>query len=220
MITEASSTIAIFGSFAFIAYRTLLGTITLGDRVMYYMAFQRAQGFLQEMLRGLSGLYEDTLLVSDFYEFLDVKADIVEPPHPKPVPRSLQSGIVLDHVSFKYPTGSRPVLDEISLSIRPGEHITLVGENGSGKTTLVKLLCRLYDPNDGRITLDGVDLREFKTTALRHQISVVFQDYAQYQLTARENIWLGNIEHSPDHEQIITAALRRRRGDTPFARRL
>jgi ATP-binding cassette subfamily B protein len=206
MITEASGTIAVFGSFAFIAYSTLLGSITLGDLVMYYIAFQRAQGFLWEMLRGVAGLYEDTLLIGDFYEFLDVKAEIVESPHPKPVPQSLQSGIVFEHVSFKYPTGTRPVLDDISLSIRPGEHIALVGENGSGKTTLVKLLCRLYDPNGGCITLDGVDIREFKTTALRHQISVVFQDYAQYQLTARENIWLGNIENDPNQEQIITAA--------------
>jgi len=82
----------------------------------------------------------------------------------------------------------------------------IVGENGSGKTTLVKLLCRLYDPTEGRITLDGIDIREFKTTAYRRQISVVFQDYVQYQLTARQNIWLGNIDHPPEHEQIITAA--------------
>ncbi|MEN8220856.1 MAG: ATP-binding cassette domain-containing protein, partial [Pseudomonadota bacterium] len=107
---------------------------------------------------------------------------------------------------FKYPTGTRPVLDDVSLTIRQGEHIALVGENGSGKTTLVKLLCRLYDPTQGRITLDGIDIRQFKTTELRRQISVVFQDYAQYQLTARQNIWLGNIEHPNDHEKIITAA--------------
>jgi len=181
LITEASGTIAIFGSFAFIAYSTLLGTITLGDLVMYYMAFQRAQGFLWEMLRGLAGLYEDTLLIGDFYEFLQ-------------------------HIKFKYPTGTRPVLDDISLTIRQGEHIALVGENGSGKTTLVKLLCRLYDPTQGRITLDGIDIRQFKTTDLRRQISVVFQDYAQYQLTARQNIWLGNIDHDPEHQKIITAA--------------
>jgi len=206
LITEASGTIAIFGSFAFIAYSTLLGTITLGDLVMYYMAFQRAQGFLWEMLRGLAGLYEDTLLIGDFYEFLEVKPEIVEPQHPKPVPQPIPKNLILQHIKFKYPTGTRPVLDDVSLSIRPGEHIALVGENGSGKTTLVKLLCRLYDPTQGRITLDGIDIRQFKTTDLRRQISVVFQDYAQYQLTARQNIWLGNIEHPDDHEKIITAA--------------
>ncbi len=207
LVTEASSTIAIFGAFAFIAYRTLLGTITLGDLVMYYMAFQRALVFLRGLLMGLAGLYEDTLFVSNLYEFLDIKPNVVEPQHPKPVPQPIQKNIILEHIKFKYPTSTRPVLDDVSLSIRPGEHIALVGENGSGKTTLVKLLCRLYDPTQGRITLDGIDLREFKTTALRSQISVVFQDYVQYQLTARQNIWLGNIEHPPEHEQIITAAL-------------
>lgn len=206
LVVEVSGTLAIFGSFAFIAYRTLLGTLSLGDLVMYYMAFQRAQTFLRGMLTGLSGFYEDILFVSNLYEFLEVKPKIVEPSHPKPVPRPLQKGIVFEQVSFKYPTGTRPVLDNISFTVRPGEHIALVGENGSGKTTLIKLLCRLYDPNNGRITLDGVDLRDFQTTDLRHQISVVFQDYVQYQLTARENIWLGNLHHPPDHEQIVMAA--------------
>jgi len=206
IITELSGIIAVFGSFALIAYQTLLGAITLGDLVMYYMAFQRAQGFLWEMLRAISEFYEDNLLVSDFYEFLEFKPEIVEPQHPKPVPQPIQKSIVLEHINFKYPRGTRPVLDDVSLSIRPGEHIALVGENGSGKTTLVKLLCRLYDPTQGRITLDGVDFRDFKTTALRRQISVVFQDYAQYQLTARENIWFGNIDQPPEHEKIITAA--------------
>ncbi|MEN8221148.1 MAG: ATP-binding cassette domain-containing protein, partial [Pseudomonadota bacterium] len=167
---------------------------------------QRAQGFLWEMLRGLSGLYEDTLLIGDFYEFIKVKPEIVEPQHPKQVPQIIPKNIKLEHVKFKYPNSTRPVLDDVSLTIRPGEHIALVGENGSGKTTLVKLFCRLYDPTQGRITLDGIDFREFETTDLRRQISVVFQDYAQYQLTARQNIWLGNIDHSPDHEKIITAA--------------
>lgn len=206
LVTEISSTIAIFGAFAFIAYRTLLGAITLGDLVMYYLAFQRAQTFLRGLLMGLSGLYEDILFVSNLYEFLEVKPEIVEPLHPKSVPQPIQKNIRLEHIKFKYPTSTRPVLDDVSLSIRPGEHIALVGENGSGKTTLVKLLCRLYDPTQGCITIDGIDLREFKTTELRRQISVVFQDYAQYQLTARQNIWLGNIDHPPEHEQVITAA--------------
>ncbi|MEK8017862.1 MAG: ABC transporter ATP-binding protein [Candidatus Parabeggiatoa sp.] len=206
LVTEASGTIAIFGAFAFIAYRTLLGTITLGDLVMYYMAFQRAQTFQRGLLMGIAGLYEDILFVSNLYEFLEIKPKVVEPKHPEPVPQPIQKNLRLEQIKFQYPTSTRPVLDDVSLSIRPGEHIALVGENGSGKTTLVKLLCRLYDPTEGRITLDGIDIREFKTTAYRRQISVVFQDYVQYQLTARQNIWLGNIDHPPEHEQIITAA--------------
>jgi ATP-binding cassette subfamily B protein len=118
----------------------------------------------------------------------------------------MQTGIVLSHVGFQYPTGARKVLEDVSLAIRPGEVVALVGENGSGKTTLVKLLCRLYDPTGGTITLDGVDLRRFEPAALRREFSVLFQDYAQYHLTARENIWFGNTALPPDHERIVAAA--------------
>lgn len=206
LVTQASATLAVFGSYAFIAYRTVQGTITLGDLVMYYQAFQRGQGFLQEILSGLAGLYEDNLFLSNLYEFLDLKPKVVEPRHPRPVPQPMQTGIAFDHVSFHYPTGTREVLEDITLTIRPGEVVALVGENGSGKTTLIKLLCRLYDPMDGIITLDGIDLRQFETTALRHEISVIFQDYAQYHLTARENIWFGNLDLPPDDERIVAAA--------------
>ena len=120
----------------------------------------------------------------------------------------MQRGIVLDHVSFQYPGGTRKVLEDVSLTIRPGEVVALVGENGSGKTTLVKLLCRLYDPTSGTITMDGVDLRRFDTKALRDEIAIIFQDYAHYHLTARENIWLGNAALPPDHERVIAAARR------------
>jgi ATP-binding cassette subfamily B protein len=115
---------------------------------------------------------------------------------------------VLNHVSFQYPAGTREVFEDISLTIRPGEVVALVGENGSGKTTLMKLLCRLYDPTGGSITIDGIDLRQFETKALRHEIAIIFQDYVHYHLTARENIWLGNTDLSPDHEHVIAAARR------------
>lgn len=206
LLTQASATLAVFGSYAFIAYRTVQGTTTLGDLVMYYQAFQRGQGFLRQMLSSLASLYEDNLFLSNLYEFLDLKPKVVESHHPRPIPRPLQTGIVFDHVSFQYPTSSREILEDITLNVRPGEHVALVGENGSGKTTLIKLLCRLYDPTDGAITVDGVDLRQLEIAALRRQISVIFQDYAHYHLTARENIWFGNIELPPDQEQIVTAA--------------
>jgi ATP-binding cassette subfamily B protein len=206
LVTQASATIAVFGSYTFIAYRTVQGAITLGDLVMYYQAFQRGQGFLREMLSGLAGLYEDNLFLSNLYEFLDLKPKVVEPRHPKPLPQPMQTGIAFDHVSFQYPTGTREVLEDINLTIRPGEVVALVGENGSGKTTLIKLLCRLYDPTSGIITLDGIDLRQLETTALRREISVIFQDYAQYHLTARENIWFGNASLPPDEERIAAAA--------------
>jgi ATP-binding cassette subfamily B protein len=205
-VTQVTATVAVFGSYAFIAYRTVQGSITVGDLVMYYQAFQRGHDFLREMLGGLSGLYEDNLFLSNLYEFLDLKRKVVEPLTSRPIPRPMRTGIVFDRVSFQYPTGTRRVLQDISLTIRPGDHVAFVGENGSGKTTLIKLLCRLYDPTDGAITLDGTDLRQFETAALRHEISVIFQDYAQYHLTARENIWFGNPQLSPDQERIVAAA--------------
>jgi ATP-binding cassette subfamily B protein len=206
LAAQTGATAAIYGSLAFIAYRTVQGTNTLGDLVMYYQAFQRGQGFLQGMLGGLAGIYEDNLFLSNMHEFLDLKRKVVEPAHASPVPRPMQTGIVLNNVSFQYPTGARKVLEDVSLAIRPGEVVALVGENGSGKTTLVKLLCRLYDPTGGTITLDGVDLRRFETAALRHEFSVLFQDYAQYHLTARENIWFGNTALPSDHERVVAAA--------------
>jgi ATP-binding cassette subfamily B protein len=206
LVAEASATLAVFGSFGFIAYRTVQGIITLGDMVMYLGAFQRGLSYLRNMLGGVGDLYENNLFLSNLYEFLDLEPKVEEPLYASPVPRPIQEGIVFEHVSFQYPTGNKMVLEDISLSIAPGEVVALVGENGSGKTTLIKLLCRLYDPADGTITLDGIDLRQFETRALRREISVIFQDYAQYYLTARENIWFGNIELPPDHEEIATAA--------------
>ena len=202
------ATTAIYGSYVYVAYEAIWGKITLGDLVMYYQAFQRVQGFLKGMLGSLAGLYESNLFLSNLYEFLDLKRTVIEPLHPSHVPQPMQRGIALNHVSFQYPAGARNVLEDISLTIRPGEVVALVGENGSGKTTLIKLLCRLYDPTDGTITIDGVDLRQFETKALRHDIAIIFQDYAHYHLTARENIWLGNTELPRDHEHVIAAARR------------
>jgi len=208
LVTQAGATLAVFGSYAFIAYRTVQGAITLGDLVMYYQAFQRGQGFLRSLLTGLAGLYEDNLFLSSLYDFLDLKPKVLEPRRPRPVPRPVQKGIVFDHVAFQYPTGTRRVLEDVSLTIRPGEVIALVGPNGAGKTTLIKLFCRLYDPTSGAITIDGIDLHGFHTAALRREISVVFQDYARYNLAARDNIWFGDVDSPPD-EARITAAARR-----------
>jgi ATP-binding cassette, subfamily B, bacterial len=206
LIGQASTLLAVFGSFAFIAHRTILEAITLGSLVMYYQAFQRGQSALSEMLGGLAGLYEDNLFLAYLYEFLDLSPKIAEPLHPRPIPRPLRKGIVFDRINFHYPTGTNNVLEDVSFEIRPGQAVALVGENGSGKTTLIKLLCRLYDPVSGTITLDGVDLREFETKAIRKEISVIFQDYVQYHTTAEENIWYGDIAAPPDRARIMAAA--------------
>ena len=205
-VAQTCATAAVFGSFAFLAFGAVQGTITLGTMIMYYQAFQRGQGVLQDLLGGMGELYENNLFLTNLYEFLDLAPRLAEPDAPVAVPCPMQQGLVLDNVVFRYAGGTDNVLDGVSLTLKPGETLALVGENGAGKSTLIKLLCRLYDPTDGRITLDGRDLREYGSEDLRRQIGVVFQDYVQYHLTARENIWLGNLELAPDSERLRAAA--------------
>jgi ATP-binding cassette, subfamily B, bacterial len=212
LITQASATLAIFGALAFVAYQTVEGKISIGDMVMYYGAFQRCQGAFQEIWSGLTKLYEDNLFLANFNEFLDLKPKIVEPRTPTAFPRPIKAGIILDRINFRYPTGERTVLEDINLKILPGQMVALVGENGSGKTTLIKLLSRLYDPVSGNITIDGVDLRQFDPDAIRREVSVILQDYVRYCLTARENIWLGDIR-LPVHDEKIFGAARQTRAD-------
>jgi ATP-binding cassette subfamily B protein len=197
-----------FAIYGFIAYQTLHGRISLGDLVLYYQAFQRGQGFLKGMLGNLAQLYEESLFLSNLYEFLDLQPTVVEPAIPVPVPRLRQQGIVFDAVNFRYPGSVENVLEDVSLYVNPGEKIALVGENGAGKSTLIKLLCRLYDPIQGAISFDGIALRDFQTSDLRREISVLFQDYSHYNLSACENIWFGNVQLPPDHEKIQIASFR------------
>jgi ATP-binding cassette subfamily B protein len=206
LVTQLSSTAAMFGSYAFIAYRTLQGAITLGDLVMYYQAFQRGQSFLTEMLRSLAGLYEDSLFLAYLDEFLALEPKVTAPPTPQPVPRPMRSGITFHDVTFRYPRSPNETLAHINLAIGPGDVVALVGANGAGKTTLVKILCRLYDPTLGRVTIDGIDLAEFDPVALRSEISLIFQDYQHYNINARENIWFGNIDLPLETEDIMVAA--------------
>jgi ATP-binding cassette, subfamily B, bacterial len=205
-LTQLIGALIVFGTVGYIAYRTLQGNFTIGDLGMFFMAFQRGNQSVQQLLNAIAGLYEDNLFLTNLYEFLNIRPTIKDPIHPQSVPHPMQNGIIFQNVSFAYPPGDRMVLKDISLSIRPGEHIGIVGENGSGKTTLVKLLCRLYDPTSGQITWDGKDLRQFRTEALRREISVIFQDYAKYHLTARENIWFGNIDFDANDERVMGAA--------------
>jgi ATP-binding cassette subfamily B protein len=203
---QVAAIIAVFAAFAYIALRAVRGTITLGDMVMYFGAFQRAQDFFRDMLGGITTLYEDNLFLTNFYEFLDLEPKVLTPGQPRTFPRPLRQGIEFRGVTFRYPTSGVEVLRGVDLIVRPGEHVALVGPNGSGKTTLVKLLCRLYDPTEGAITIDGIDLRELDPAELRRQISIIFQDYARFNLTARENIAFGDAWSRPSHQRVQSAA--------------
>ena len=202
----AAAVLAIFGSFAFIVWRAITGVISLGSMVVYYQALQVGLTSLQAVLTGLAGLYEDNLFLTYYHEFMALESRLPEPAAPNPVPHPLQEGVVFQGVTFRYADTERTALAYIDLAIRPGEVCALVGPNGSGKTTLVKLLCRLYDPQKGRISLDGVDLRDLAISELRRGVSVIFQDYSQYQFSARRNIWVGNIDLPEDSEAVVAAA--------------
>ncbi|MGB7087643.1 MAG: ABC transporter ATP-binding protein, partial [Phormidesmis sp.] len=202
------SGILIGGIYLFILYQALQKQLTLGDLVLYHQALQRGQGALKTLMSGLSGLYEDHLFLQNLYELLALKPTITTPAYPKSMPNPMQKGIAFQHVDFQYSGTTRQALKDISLTVRPKETIALVGENGSGKTTLIKLLCRLYDPTHGKITIDGIDIKELSVDHLRDQISVIFQDYAKYNLSAQDNIWLGNTQLPAQSDAVISAARR------------
>ncbi|MBE9041274.1 ABC transporter ATP-binding protein [Oscillatoriales cyanobacterium LEGE 11467] len=207
-LAQSLASLLVFSIYIFIIYQTIQGALNLGDLVLYYQALNKSQAALKGLLKGVSGLYEDNLFLANLYDFLDLKPTIIAPAQPQPIPQPMQHGIVFENVSFQYPTTNRTALKNINLTVSPGETIALVGENGSGKTTLITLLCRLYEPTEGNISIDGINVDRFDISELRHQISVIFQDYAKYHLSARDNIWLGNVELEREDEEIMAAARR------------
>lgn len=207
-VAQILGSIIIFAAYGFIIYQAFQGKLRLGDLFLYYQAFERGQTALKDLLSNISGLYEDNLFLANLYDFLTLKPKMALTAQPQHVPQPFQQAITFEDVSFQYSNSTRQALHQINLTIHPGEVIALVGENGSGKTTLIKLLCRLYDPTQGQIAIDGTDLRQFSPIDLRRQMSVIFQDYAKYNLTAFENIWLGNIEQPANPDSIAHAAQR------------
>lgn len=205
LLAQTVAVISLFGMVAYITWQTLLGEITLGDLVMYQQAFQRAQAALQGIMSSLAGLYEHNLFLNHFYGFLDLKPQVVAPTEAAAPPRPMRKGITIENLCFSYPLANREALKYINLKISPGEVVALVGDNGAGKTTLAKMLCRLYDPTKGRIAIDGIDYRAINVQKLRREITMIFQDYMQYPLTARENIWIGDLLSDPQGEEIIRA---------------
>jgi ATP-binding cassette subfamily B protein len=203
---QGFAALAVFGTLGYAAYLSIQGAISVGDLVAIFMSFQIGLTAMRSIMQGLAGLYEDNLFLTHYYQFLDLEPKIQAPTHPIPVPSTIERGVMFHRVGFEYPSSTEQVLEGINLSLSPGEVIALVGQNGSGKTTLIKLLCQLYNPTRGQITLDGVDLRQMDPIQWRRQISVLFQDYAHYQLRAWENIWLGDVDSDTDLEQIIQAA--------------
>ena len=202
------STGSYYLAYAYIVWRTLSGSITLGDMTLYLTLCRQSQGTFQGLLGGVGGLYEHGLFLNHLFDFLSIEPAMVSPANARLVPRPIRQGIELRGVSFRYPGREDWALRDLDLLIRPGEKIALVGANGAGKTTLIKLLTRLYDPTEGQILLDGVDLREYDLDDLRARIGVIFQDFVRYQTTVRENIGYGQIEALDDTTRLERAAQR------------
>ncbi|HEY8375375.1 MAG TPA: ABC transporter ATP-binding protein [Nannocystis sp.] len=182
---------AFYGAYMWIAASAVAGAISLGEMTMYLLLFRQGQSAVTSILTAIGGMYEDNLYLSTLYEYL--AQEVIAPSGTATSGPDPGDGIRFERVGFTYPGAAAPALKDVSFHIRPGQSLALVGENGSGKTTLIKLLARLYDPTEGRITLDGRDLREWDPAALRRRIGVIFQDFARYQLKVGENIGAGDV---------------------------
>jgi len=188
------STAGYYGAYAYVIYRTVTGGLTWGSLQFLAGAIAGASTNIQNIFSTVSSIADQSLFLTDLVEFLRVGPKIQSKAEALPAPRPIRDGITFERVSFSYPGGSRRVLEKLNLHIAHDERIALIGENGQGKTTIVKLLTRLYDPTEGRILLDGVDLREYNIEDLHRQIGVIFQDFVRYEMTARLNIAVGRMD--------------------------
>ncbi|HEY3060728.1 MAG TPA: ABC transporter ATP-binding protein, partial [Chloroflexota bacterium] len=193
-------------TFLYVAYRTLLGSITVGGLTLYVQAADGVSQAFSGVLGGLQSMYEHQLYLTTLFELLDFKPLVGAPDDPKPIRHPMLEGIEFRNVTYAYEGKDEPALDDVSFTIQRGETIAIVGHNGAGKTTLVKLLARLYDPQQGQVLIDGRDVREYDPDELRGEFGVLFQDYVSYQFSARENIGIGRVERLDDTPAIAAAA--------------
>ena len=200
------STGGYYGAYAVVLVRTLAGTISLGTFTFLTGAFSRSRSFIEKILSSFNDITEQAMFLKDLFDFFEIQPTIRSLPGSIPAPRPIRHGFEFRNVAFQYSGSPRFVVRNINFHLEAGEKVALIGENGAGKTTLVKLLARLYDPTEGQILLDGVDLREYDVDDLRHEIGVIFQDYMRYDALARENIGFGKIEALNDRVSIALAA--------------
>src|SRR5215217_3992087 len=187
-------TMGYYGAYVTILLRAVAGTISLGTLTFLAAAFARSRDLIQRLLLSASDIYEQSLYLRDLFVFFEMQPSISSKPGAGPVPKPIRAGFVFEDVGFQYPGSDRWAIRHVDLTIAPGERIALVGENGAGKTTITKLLARLYDVSEGRILLDGVDLRDYDLASLRRAIGVIFQDFVRYDMRFDENIGVGEIE--------------------------
>jgi ATP-binding cassette subfamily B protein len=200
------STVVTSATYLYIALQAIAGVLRLGALTAYTQAAIQVQNSIQSLLSGFSGMYEHNLYLNNLVELMGKEPTLQVAGTPAPVPLPLRGEIRFENVTFVYPGSETKALDNVSFTIAAGETLAVVGRNGAGKTTLFKLICRLYDPNEGRILIDGIDIRDFEPAELRRQIGAMFQDYVDYQATASENIGLGNVPEIADRQAVITAS--------------
>ncbi|MBX0333712.1 ABC transporter ATP-binding protein/permease [Pontibacter sp. HSC-14F20] len=199
-------TLAYYGAYIFILAQTVAGAITVGTLTFLAGSFSNMRGLLQGIMTRFSQIAESALYLQDLFDFLELKPQITPPVNPLSIPRPIQQGFTFEDVGFKYHNSEKWAVRHLSFLLRAGEKLALVGENGAGKTTLVKLLARLYEPTEGRILLDGIDLREYDLNDLRHQVGIIFQDYVRFQMTASDNIAIGQISSITNRDRIQGSA--------------
>jgi len=197
-----------YAAYVVILMQTLNGQITVGELTFLAGSFSRTRSLLQVMLQRFSGIAQRALYLQDLFDFLEMQPSIAQAAQPLPVPVMLHQGFQFEGVGFRYPGTARWVLRNLSFSLPAGQKLALVGENGAGKTTLVKLMARLYDPTEGRILLEGRDLREYDLDGLRAMVGVIFQDFVRFSLVASENIAVGRIQDRDQRSRIEDSAAR------------
>ena len=207
-LLAALGTLGYYAAYAYIAWRTIRGDFSIGDLTFLSGSFMRLRQLLEGLLTGFSQVASQALYLDDLFSFFAIKPEIHSRENAVAIPRPIREGFVFENVGFRYPDAERWAVRHLDFQLQAGEVIALVGENGAGKTTLVKLLARLYDPDEGRILLDGRDLRDYDLDDLRANLGVIFQDFVRYHLTAGENIGVGLVESMQDATRIQNAARR------------
>ncbi|OWY26186.1 ABC transporter ATP-binding protein [Sphingobacteriales bacterium UPWRP_1] len=193
-------------AYVVIILQTVAGALSVGDLTFLAGSFNRLRQLLQGILSRFSYIAQQSLYLKDFFDFFEMKPQITSPTNPRQFPNPIQQGFTFENIGFRYPNSDKWAIRNVSFTLHAGEKLALVGENGAGKTTLVKLLGRLYDPTEGRILLDGYDLREYSLNDLRSAIGVIFQDFVRFQMLAGENIAVGKIDQLNQPDVIKEAA--------------
>jgi ATP-binding cassette, subfamily B, bacterial len=193
-VLSAIGTAGYYTAYVYAVWKTVTGVFSFGTLTLLANAIREASSNLQQTFSTLSTIADQALFLTDLIAFFEMRPTVESKPNALPAPRPIERGFEFRNVSFRYPGASRLVLNRLNFQLRPGERVALIGENGEGKTTIVKLLTRLYDPIEGQVLLDGIDLREYDLEDLYREIGVIFQDYMRYEMTARENIAVGRIE--------------------------